>query len=356
MACPRCETLPFDPDTRGTLLLTAPVLELLAILREFLRREAITWRDEQRVLRLEDVNLLEFLQRVQTSSAFNSLEREAILALLLAPDEPLDFHAFTRARTLESWLGLLGARDLLEVLEARRFTSWFQPILTRDGQLYGYEALLRGQRADGSLMFPDAIFGPAHANDLLFQVDRQARESALRAAAAKAIEGHLFINFVPTSIYDPAHCLQSTLGWARHLGFDPARIVFEVIETEKVGDIAHLKHILDFYRDAGYRVALDDVGSGYASLNLLALLRPDILKVDMELVRDIHRDPGRQSVLQALIAIARDIGSQVLAEGIESREELEYVRAAGVDLLQGYLFARPAPEPPRPDAAFFSVE
>ncbi|MBN2885146.1 MAG: EAL domain-containing protein [Chromatiaceae bacterium] len=353
MACPRCETLPLDAETRGTLLLTAPVVELLDILRDFLRREAIHWSDEKRVLRLEDVNLLDFLLRVQASASFNSLELEAISALLLAPDETLDFHAFTRARTLAGWLGLLGARDLLEVLEARRLTAWFQPILTRDGQLYGYEALLRGARADGSLLFPDAIFGPAHANDLLFQVDRQAREAALRAAAERQLQGHLFINFIPTAIYDPAHCLKSTVSWAKKLGFDPKRIVFEVVETEKVGDINHLKHILDFYRNAGFRVALDDVGSGYASLNLLALLRPDIIKVDMELVRGIHADPGRQSVLRALAGIARELGIQLLAEGIETREELDYLRAAGADLLQGYLFARPAAEPPIPDQGVF---
>ncbi|MGQ9658595.1 MAG: EAL domain-containing protein [Thermochromatium sp.] len=349
MACARCQTLPLSVEARGTLLLTGAVRELIEILIGFLESEGLAFEDAGLELRLHEANLVEFLQRVRAANAFNALERRGLSALLLEPGETLSFHSFTRARTLAQWLDLLDASGLLEIIEAKRFVSWFQPILSAtDGAVVGYESLLRGERPDGSLMFPGEIFALAGKNDLLFQVDRQARESALRCAASVGLKGQLFINFVPTAIYEPSHCLQSTLSWALKLGFDPGRLVFEVVETERVGDLDHLKRILNFYREAGYRVALDDVGSGYASLNLLATLKPDIIKIDMEIVRGIDADPQRQSVFRALVGLARDLGIQVLAEGIETEGELAYVVREGAELVQGYLFARPAPQPPEP--------
>lgn len=352
MACPRCQTLPLTSGEHGNLFLTFAVSELMDKLVDFLDRRGVCYRTEEMVVTLPDANLMEFLVLLRDSCAFNQLEYQGISALLLAPEETLTFHAFTRTRTLERWLSLLDSQRLLDILEHKRFTSWFQPILAADTRiLVGYESLLRGLNQDGSLMFPDDIFRMAAESDLLFQVDRQARETALHCAAAERITGQLFINFVPTAIYDPVHCLRSTVGWSKKLGFDPSRIVFEVVETEHIKDIDHLKHILDFYRDAGYQVALDDVGSGYASLNLLALLKPDIIKIDMELIRGIHADPHRQSVFKALVGIARDLGIQVLAEGVETEDELAYVVSEGANLVQGYLFARPAAVPPLPATA-----
>ena len=356
MPCARCETLPFSPADRGSLVVTAPVPELIRKVVEFVDRQELPHQVEERAVILPDASLLEVLCRMRDARFFNALERRDILAVLLHDGEALSVDTITRTRTLERWLGLLEARALLEILAARRFVAWFQPIVAADsGEVIGYESLLRGRKPDGSLMFPGEIFGAAATNDLLFQVDRQARETALRCASEQGIRGQIFVNFVPTAIYDPAHCLQNTLAVARRLGIAPGQIVFEVIETERVEDMRHLQHILDFYRASGFRIALDDVGSGYASLSLLAMLRPDIIKVDMEIVRGIHQDSDRQAIFRALVGIARDLGIQVLAEGVETREEYDYVVAQGADLLQGYLFARPAqvppaiqPVPPRP--------
>jgi len=356
MPCARCETLPLSPADRGSLILTAPVPELLRKVVEFTDRQELPRQVEDRAVILPDASLLEVLCRMRDARFFNALERRDILAVLLRDGEHFGIETITRTKTLERWLGLLEARTLLDILEARRFVAWFQPIVAAGtGEVVGYESLLRGQRQDGSLMFPDEIFSCAAENDLLFQVDRQARETALLCAAEQGIVRQIFINFVPTAIYDPAHCLQSTLATAKRLGIAPEQIVFEVIETERIKDTEHLKHILDFYRATGFRIALDDVGSGYASLSLLAMLKPDIIKVDMAIIRGIHQDMDRQAVFRALVGIARDLGIQVLAEGIETEEEYRYVVSHGADLLQGYLFARPAPVPPeiqpRPDQA-----
>lgn len=347
MPCPRCQILPLTLDAWGNVLLTFAVQELMDKFVAFLEREGWPYHGDDMVVTLTGVRLIRLLALIRDSKAFNQLECQGIFALLLEPDETLTFREFNRTRSLERWLGLLDAQRLLDILEQKRLVAWFQPILAADtGALVGYETLLRGRNPDGSIMFPQEIFKLATENDLLFQVDRLARETALKCAAEARIAGQLFINFVPTAIYDPVHCLRSTVGWARNLGFDPKRIVFEVVETEHIRDVEHLKRILDYYREAGYRVALDDVGSGYASLNLLAALSPDIIKVDMELIRGIEADQRKQSVFDALVGIARKLGIQVLAEGIETEEELAYVADAGAELVQGYLFARPAPTPP----------
>ena len=348
MPCARCQILPLSSKERGQLLLTAPVPELVERIHAFLAAQRLAFETESLVIKLADICLMDFLSRVRDSQFFNALERRDIAAVLLKPDEVLTFDTFNRTRTLERWLSLLEARGLLEILEQERFIAWFQPILAAQTRaVIGHEALLRGRRLDGTLMFPGEIFDCAAENDLLFQVDRQARQAALRCAAEQQLPGLLFLNFVPTAIYDPAQCLQSTVSTAKRLGIAPERIVFEVVETERIGDIAHLKRILEFYRAAGFRVALDDVGSGYASLNLLTMLHPDIIKVDMEIVREIHLDPSRQKVFRALVGLARELGTQVLTEGIETEEEFDYVVAQGVDMVQGYLFGRPGPTPVR---------
>ncbi|EXJ14328.1 EAL domain-containing protein [Imhoffiella purpurea] len=337
-------------EGQGDLLITCSVRELLDKVVEVLDRYGFVQSRDDMVVTLADTRLVEFLETVRDSRPFNASEAADISVLQLASGEVLSFQSFNRARTLDLWLELLDARDLVEVVARKSFLSWFQPILSAtDGSVVGHESLLRARRPDGGLMFPGEIFSKALTSDLLFQVDRLARVSALRCAAHVGVEGLLFINFVPTAIYDPAHCLQTTVRWANRLGFEPHQIVFEVVETEKVEDIDHLKRILDFYREVGYRVALDDVGSGYASLNLLALLKPDIIKVDMGIMRHIHLDRERQAIFKALVGIARELGIQVLAEGLESEGELAYAVEHGADLVQGYLFARPAPDLSVPD-------
>lgn len=111
-------------------------------------------------------------------------------------------------------------------------------------------------------------------------------------------------------------------------------------------DLGHLKNILDYYRSKGFRVALDDVGSGYSNLNVIAELKPDIIKIDREIIRNVHEDKIKNAILEALVRIARECGIDVLAEGVETVEEFEFLRDK-VDFAQGYFFGKPAPEPVR---------
>lgn len=196
-------------------------------------------------------------------------------------------------------------------------------------------------------MSPFQMFETARKTGMLFNLDRQCRETAIKTSAVKNINKNIFINFQPSSIYNPEFCLRDTVKWANQLEFDPSTIVFEVVETDKVESIEHLINIQNFYKQKGFRTALDDVGSGYSSLNLFASLHPDIIKIDMELVRDVHKSDVKKSVARALIGMAKDAGCRVLAEGIENADECEWFIQAGVDYLQGYYFGRPSAEPVR---------
>jgi len=196
-------------------------------------------------------------------------------------------------------------------------------------------------------MFPDILFEKSDRNDLNFKVDRLCRESALKTAAVKKIHQKVFINFIPTTIYDPEFCLSSTVKWAKQLEFDPSNIIFEVVETENVKDKEHLKNILSYYRKQGFQIALDDVGEGYSGLNMLIELKPNIIKVDRNIIMGIDKDEFKQSVYKALYNLAKENNIDVLAEGIETIDELDMIESIGVDYLQGYLFAKPSAEPIR---------
>lgn len=149
------------------------------------------------------------------------------------------------------------------------------------------------------------------------------------------------VTFIPTAIYEPSLCLQSTAKTLSEVGLSPDQVVFEVVESERVDDFLHLNRILDYYRSRGYSTALDDIGSGYSNIETLLNLKPNYMKIDMDVIRNIHEDLKNQKVLDEFVVNARRIGEKILAEGIECQEEYEYLKSVGVDLCQGYYFGKP---------------
>jgi EAL domain-containing protein (putative c-di-GMP-specific phosphodiesterase class I) len=219
-----------------------------------------------------------------------------------------------------------------------RLAFAYQPIVdlaTRT--VYAHEALVRG--GDGE---------PAHwvlsqvtpANRYLF--DQACRVEAIRGAASLGMQELLSINFMPNAVYQPAACIRSTLQAARLYQFPIERIIFEVTEGEQIMDRPHLVNIFREYRRFGFRTAIDDFGAGYAGLNLLAEYQPHIVKIDMELVRGIDASKPKQAIIDGIVAICAALDVKVLAEGIETAAERDVLRAAGIDLMQGYLFCKPA--------------
>ncbi|WP_020400669.1 EAL domain-containing protein [Kordiimonas gwangyangensis] len=252
-----------------------------------------------------------------------------------------------RVITADVFINRFHSQWIIEAMAAEQFESWMQPIVHAGdpdiSKPFAHEALFRMRDNDGNIIPPGHVFAIAGKSDLLFSLDLAARRKAVETAAAAKLKGKLFINFNPSSVYDPAYCLRTTASAIADAGLRPEDVVFELTETHMARDKAHLKGILAFYRNSGFGVALDDIGSGWSGLNMLHEMRPDYVKLDMELVRNVDSDAFKQVIVRNLISIAHSSGILTIAEGIETAQEADFLRDAGADYLQGYHFARPAP-------------
>jgi EAL domain-containing protein (putative c-di-GMP-specific phosphodiesterase class I) len=216
----------------------------------------------------------------------------------------------------------------------------FQPIVDLTTRLpFAYEALVRGTSGESAA---SVLAQVTAANRYAF--DQRCRVRAIElATAAGILEGgaKLSINFLPNAVYSPAACIQLTLATAKAVGLPTSRLIFEFTENEEMIDPAHIAHIVERYREMGFGTALDDFGAGHAGLNLLARFQPDIIKLDMELVRGIESSMPRRLIVDAVIRMATAMGILVIAEGIETEAELATLTDLGVRYIQGYLFAKP---------------
>ncbi|MBB5696654.1 EAL domain-containing protein (putative c-di-GMP-specific phosphodiesterase class I) [Roseomonas pecuniae] len=147
---------------------------------------------------------------------------------------------------------------------------------------------------------------------------------------------------MPNAVYEPEACIPASLLAAKRSGFDSRRLMFEFTENEPMRDIAHVRRITAFYRSRGFTVAIDDFGAGYSGLGLLADLQPDIVKIDMALIRGIDGCRARQEIVAGIVRMINALGTTCIAEGVETAAELRTLRAIGIVLCQGYLLARPA--------------
>ncbi|MCF6742706.1 EAL domain-containing protein [Blastococcus sp. KM273128] len=274
-------------------------------------------------------------------------ETEAVRVVTDPPDDGVALTArLLTAPTLAVELARRGVTVEVGVLAEAEFWSVYQPIVSlADRSVVAHEALLRGL-VDGREVGGGDLFFVAESAGWLHRLDRIGRESAIAGAVPWLGSHDLFVNFNPTSIYRPQVCLASTERVAHDAGIDPQQLVFEVAESHAIADRGHLVSVLEHYRSLGWRVALDDVGTGWSSLSLLAAVRPEVVKLDKGLVQELP-DDGARAVLKAVTDLAHQLGAVVVAEGIETEELAEEVAALGADLGQGWLFGRPVrPEPP----------
>jgi len=218
------------------------------------------------------------------------------------------------------------------------FSMAFQPIVnTTTGEIFAFEALVRGPDGEGA----GSVFQSVNPSNQ-YRFDQCCRVKAIKLAAQLGIECFLSINFMPNAVYRPELCIRTTLQAAKDFGFPAERIIFEVTESEKIDDVEHLKSIIRHYREIGFQTAIDDFGAGFAGLNLLADFNADIVKLDMALVRDIDTSASRRAIVRGIIQVADEMSIRVIAEGIESVAEWQCLESLGVELFQGFLFARPA--------------
>ena len=221
-----------------------------------------------------------------------------------------------------------------------QFKMAFQPIIdVSAGRVWGYEALVRGANGESALSILDQV-----TEDVRYRFDQAARVMAIETAGALFQQNdlRLSINFMPNAVYEPSACIQKSLAAARRVQFPHQNLMFEFTENERMRDTGHVKRIIEAYRKFGFWTALDDFGAGYAGLGLLAQMQPDLIKIDMELLRDIHLNRAKQAIIAGIVGVARELDITVLAEGVENDQELTVLRAAGISLFQGYHFAKPA--------------
>jgi EAL domain-containing protein (putative c-di-GMP-specific phosphodiesterase class I) len=288
--------------------------------------------------------------------SLSSIEQADVRCLFQRDGQQMQLVDYFDVESLHQFVCKAQSGWLLDLMSEDRLTSVFQPIIAcRQGNsVFAYECLLRGIEGD-RLVPPSRILDVARGSGLLFQLDRAARLTAIREAARHGVQSNIFINFTPTSIYDPINCLRSTVRAVDEFGFKRENIIFEVIESEEVADVGHLNNILSFYRSCGFRVALDDLGSGYSSLNLLSQLKPDFIKLDRELIKNTPHDPFKAMLASKILEAAQGLGVLTLAEGVETAEEWQWLVAHGTDYIQGYYVARPASPPPLLQEKVFTV-
>ena len=213
----------------------------------------------------------------------------------------------------------------------------FQPIINwQSRQIVGYEALVRGPNGEGA----GWVFERINDQNKYF-FDQSCRVKAIETAAKLGLDKMLSINFMPNAVYNPETCIRATIEAADMFGFDIHRIMFEVTETEQIVDRAKLTRIFDSYAKRGFITAIDDFGAGYADLSWLEALKPQVLKLDMALIRDIEQSSAKQKVVQDILQQCLEVNTQVLAEGVETRAELDYLAGLGIRFFQGYYFAKP---------------
>jgi EAL domain-containing protein (putative c-di-GMP-specific phosphodiesterase class I) len=288
-------------------------------------------------MREEMLNLLHFLRRV-----FKKNKTNFDISIAGLRENP----------NYRSWIPFIQIEEKLEnqsvldIIRHGQFTSHMQPIVDLREKVVGFEFLLRPPHGKETFQTYQ-LFEVARETGLHSFLDRLARNTAIETSALWLPNGYKrFINFLPSSLYDPEYCLSHTFHMIDRLNLDPKDFVFEVVETENIEHIPHLLHIFDMYRDKGISVALDDVGSGYSTVELMSDLKPDYVKIDRSLIDHCDQDWIKQREISKIVEAAFHFNAQVLAEGIERYEDFQFCIDAGIDLAQGYLFGKPAERPP----------
>ncbi|HVY26646.1 MAG TPA: EAL domain-containing protein [Polyangiaceae bacterium] len=236
--------------------------------------------------------------------------------------------------------GGLGGSDLLALetsFERALASLWmaFQPIVrTQDGTIFGYEALLRS--GEPTLPHPGAVLDAAERLGRLTDLGRAARRAAAEPMSAAPAEALLFVNLHSRDLLDAA-----LFSSEEPLTAIASRVVLEITERAALDDVDDARSRMAQLRERGFRIAVDDLGAGYAGLTSFVSLEPELIKLDMTLIRGIEKHPMKRKLVSSVASLCRELGLLVVAEGVETREELDVVSACGCDLVQGYLIAKP---------------
>ncbi|MFC5451841.1 GGDEF domain-containing protein [Paenibacillus aestuarii] len=232
-----------------------------------------------------------------------------------------------------------------QIIKDQSIYSVYQPIISlQDGQVFGYEALTRGPKGS-PFHSPLVMFQFAEQQGQLYALEKLAREKAVQGANLDNKQQLLFINISSHVLYDPQFIPGRTQEILHRHGLRPENVVFEITERSSIEDFSLAKKILEHYRKQGYRIAIDDAGAGYSSLQAIAELQPDFIKIDRSLIENIHINKVKEYILETFVTFAKKMNISLIAEGIEHADELIKLTRLGVHYAQGYLLGRPSEGP-----------
>jgi len=235
--------------------------------------------------------------------------------------------------------------SLQKIISQGSIVTFFQPIVSlQDLDILGYEALTRGPE-DSGFDDPEVLFSYAENTNLILELERLCRRNALKSAQALHLDRKLFLNSSARAILDSDFTPDHIAEFVAELGLDKRNVVLEITERIAIQEWDTFKKVLRQFRNHGFKIAVDDIGAGYSSLQAIAELEPDFLKFDVSLVRNINESLIKRGLLETLVALSHKIRAQLIAEGVETKLEFQTLRSLGVPLGQGYFFASPALKP-----------
>ncbi|MBF0100794.1 MAG: EAL and GGDEF domain-containing protein [Desulfobacterales bacterium] len=234
-------------------------------------------------------------------------------------------------------------KDMLDIISKERITTVFQPIIDlKTANIYAVEAL---SRIVGNSPFkgPDQLFMAAQRYHLTYPLEKLCRKQALLTAHRLDINCPITLNVCPSVLKSKDHVKGETLLLIEELFEVKNQVILELTEQFYIHDHKLFSNTVNYYREQGFRIAIDDLGSGFAGLNMLMHLEPFMVKVDRSIISDIHKTPKKRILLESLISFCHKFNALVVAEGIERQEELDMLISMKVDLGQGYFLAKPEP-------------
>jgi len=236
---------------------------------------------------------------------------------------------------------------LVNIIENKAITTVFQPIFNvQEKTILGYEALTRGPKGT-ELYSPDKLFHYATQYDLLSELEILCRDKAITQFAELKLQGKLFLNISPLVLLNSNHPQGETIKFVQQAGLSCDQIVIELSEKYPIANNTMLSEALAKYRQFGFDVAIDDLGSGYSGLKLWSQLRPNIVKIDRYFVENCHQDSFKRKFLKAIFDLAQSAKALVIVEGIETIDEFELLQRLGMIYAQGFYLAKPELLPAR---------
>lgn len=235
-------------------------------------------------------------------------------------------------------------KELYNILENDGIVPVFQPIVSlKDGSIHGYEALSRIMESK-AIKNTEELFVLANKYNKIWELEKLCRKKILKSYAKQTKSqqlGKLFINVSPTVMMDQSFKANFTKKHLEKRGISSTNIVIEITERNCIDNMNYFLQVVDHYSNEGYQIAIDDLGSCYSGLNIISKLSPQYLKIDMELIRDIHKTSSKYAIVKGLVEMAKHLSTNLIAEGIENMEELETLIDLGVDYGQGYFIGKP---------------